>query len=252
MNILNRLYGVLCICVLTAPALAQESLPCVNRIFSLSVHVFLNDDENPMTTPTDFQDEIDVLNKAFAPICISFEACEYEEIDNRRYARLIKNADWEDIKTLHNNPHTINIYVFEFVKNPLRETGFADVSGITSLSNKGIGLYFINRLTTQMGGYFGLLDTNSGYSEKLVDRRNCTTAGDMVCDTPADPFEGELKDHYNINSCLFISKKKDANDTYYDPLVDNFMSPYYCAPLSFTNGQYKRMINFCNAAPVYW
>ncbi|MEN0048976.1 MAG: T9SS type A sorting domain-containing protein [Bacteroidota bacterium] len=81
------------------------------------------------------------------------------------------------------------------------------------------------------GLYFSLYPTHrnstgSGYSDELVDRLNnpnCATAGDELCDTPADP--GFYRSGaYDRNTCSYVGNFLDANQDGYVPMEDNIMS----------------------------
>jgi len=55
----------------------------------------------------------------------------------------------------------------------------------------------------------------------LVNGTNCSTAGDDLCDTPADPGLSTL----NVSStCNYIGLTTDANNQQYMPKLRNIMS----------------------------
>ena len=61
----------------------------------------------------------------------------------------------------------------------------------------------------EFGHYFSLFHThgptNSAITTELVDGSNCTTSGDELCDTPADPnLSG------NVTNCLYTGGLFDA------------------------------------------
>lgn len=96
----------------------------------------------------------------------------------------------------------------------------------------------------EVGHYFYLFHTFGGsmfgqVSEELVDGSNCTTSGDLICDTPADPYPLVSVDPFD---CQYNGTVTDANGDLYQPLTDNIMS-YYPIPCweTFTNGQISRM-----------
>lgn len=101
-----------------------------------------------------------------------------------------------------------------------------------------------NVLAHEVGHYFNLYHTHGkssgfGFTDELVDGSNCETAGDDVCDTPADPGLGS----FNVNSqCTYTGSATDSNGHRFVPQVRNIMSysPIHCADL-FTEGQYIRM-----------
>ena len=90
---------------------------------------------------------------------------------------------------------------------------------------------------------------------ELVDGSNCATAGDLLCDTPADPFgqtnatpeelaliaQGLLVSAFYGPSCEFIYEIKDPNGEYYQPDMGNIMSAYPCK-CGFTQDQYRLMV----------
>jgi hypothetical protein len=82
----------------------------------------------------------------------------------------------------------------------------------------------------EMGHVFGLWHTHgkSTVPLELVTRgigANCETAGDMLCDTPAEPFNNDLGiSGYVIGgTCTYTGTFQDANDDYYTPDTHNFM-----------------------------
>lgn len=102
----------------------------------------------------------------------------------------------------------------------------------------------INGGTTEheIGHYFTLYHThgttNTGTTDELADGSNCATAGDRICDTPADPnLSGNVSP-----SCTYTGTAKDVNGQSYTPDPTNIMS-YSPGPCRerFTIGQYDRM-----------
>ena len=73
-----------------------------------------------------------------------------------------------------------------------------------------------------------------GTPTEKADGSNCSTAADMICDTPPDYNFG-----YCANSCVaYTGGAKDPNCLAVDPMENNFMSYYSgCADFDFTQGQ---------------
>ncbi|UFH55158.1 GEVED domain-containing protein [Spirosoma sp. KNUC1025] len=98
---------------------------------------------------------------------------------------------------------------------------------------------------------FGELPGNgtlgSGTTNELVTRgagANCTTAGDYICDTPADPYNKPGATLISVNGCVQYdpnSTARDANGEAYSPSLSNIMSYYFPCTHNFTPGQYDRM-----------
>jgi hypothetical protein len=74
----------------------------------------------------------------------------------------------------------------------------------------------------ELGHYFSLLHTHEPfYGNELVDGSNCSTAGDQLCDTPADP---RLSNSIVNTSCVYTGTATDANGDTYVPDPHNLMS----------------------------
>ena len=115
-----------------------------------------------------------------------------------------------------------------------------------------------NRLIPhELGHNFNLVHTfgevpgngtlGSGTTTELVTRgagANCTTDGDYICDTPADPYNKSGANLIYVNGCAQYdpnSTARDANGDVYAPSVENIMSYYFPCTHNFTAGQYDRM-----------
>ncbi len=78
-------------------------------------------------------------------------------------------------------------------------------------------------LSHELGHSFGLFHThryNNRITDELVDGSNCNSAGDTICDTPADP---NLSDRVNTD-CNFVLTMYDSNGDVFDPSTKNIMS----------------------------
>ena len=71
----------------------------------------------------------------------------------------------------------------------------------------------------ETGHFFGLPHTfnpDESQTTELADGSNCSTDGDKICDTPADPYLTDSDETW-IEDCAFVYEGKDANGDYYDP-----------------------------------
>lgn len=94
-------------------------------------------------------------------------------------------------------------------------------------------------LIHEMGHYFNLYHTFETFQgAELVNGSNCSTHGDLVCDTPAD--ERTNGTSYDQVACLYDGTATDANGQTYNPLIENYMSYYGSCNNSFTAGQATR------------
>ena len=233
-----------------------ESLPCLEKRFSLRVHVNdTPDGPQPFDTAA-FASMVERANAAFAPICVQFEVCEYLRVENYRY-HSHENHDADELIVLEGDPNRIDVYVpaidsSEFV------CGRASLNGIDDNANSYVMVVGSciapggTTLAHELGHYFNLYHTfETDFGAELVDSTNCATAGDLVCDTPADPYiiGSPIQWVSPLDPCRFVYAGVDDRSRFYIPHTANIMSYYdescHCG---FTRGQLARMAAACIAA----
>lgn len=93
----------------------------------------------------------------------------------------------------------------------------------------------------EIGHYLNLIHTfDRKNGAELVTRgigANCSTAGDLLCDTPADPngLPGN-----SSSGCTYTGTTVDANNQTFSPMTNNIMSYYGNCRNAFTSDQYNR------------
>src|SRR5690606_24085926 len=243
-GVTRKLSLILAVLVISLSSRSQtfDRLPCIDKTFSVVMHVVLDTlgDNNVPTAA--MQGAIDAVNEKFAPICVSFEICEVREIDNYMYNDFNTDSMYAEVQNLYGVQNRINVYWVEDIYIPEDVCGFASLGGITNLNSGGIVMKqagCFGALIHEMGHYFGLHHTFEGSGIELADGSNCATEGDLVCDTPADPYvHPDTMSKYVDDNCTFIFMAKDANGQFYSPHVSNIMSYYPCTCGDFTWGQY--------------
>jgi hypothetical protein len=219
----------------------QETLPCLNKKFTVVVHAFRDSMGNFNVSEPGVHAAIQGMNTYFEPIGVSFEACEFQYHDNFRYDSLQVPTKSGEMGVLFHQDYRINVYLVSFIPD---YCGFA-AGGLSGAANSNV---FIRKdcvgsgvFAHEFGHLFGLLHTFTGSGAELVNGANCATEGDLVCDTPADPYVAlaPLEDY--LDGCRFISTLTDANGDYYNPDVGNIMSYYPCGNCGFSWGQLNRM-----------
>jgi hypothetical protein len=129
----------------------------------------------------------------------------------------------------------------------------------TSASDAPLGNFRLGDfiIPHELGHSFNLFHTfapDSG-TDELVTRgvgSNCTTAGDFLCDTPADPLSLPGSNIIYVNGCPQYdpnSTARDANGQAFTPSASNIMSYFNNTGTSatcttdFTPGQQQRMLD---------
>ncbi|MCU0429728.1 MAG: M43 family zinc metalloprotease [Cytophagaceae bacterium] len=224
-------------------------LPQLNKEFQVIAHIVYDKDSNEATSPLMVTAVLNNVNSFFAPIGVSFRVCEIRSIYNFQYYDTIVDARVQEMVNQNFANNRINIYYLNSYKAPVGGKCYNTVAGT------GFIVIVDNSPTTvahELGHYFSLdhtFGTQAGTTAELVNASNCSTTGDRICDTPADPYtqsqgEGTFVD-VNAN-CNFIYAGRDANGHYYNPDVGNIMSYYVsCNDCPhFTHGQLLKMANY--------
>ncbi|MEM1121207.1 MAG: T9SS type A sorting domain-containing protein [Bacteroidota bacterium] len=191
--------------------------------------------------------ELDAINRYFRPAGFEFFFYGAPRFLQGRDIYTYNQAERE----IHNSnrvPNTINIYYLDEIGDQQLSqfaggistfpwdgdlsTRFIIMQKASSNGNGGI-------LAHELGHFFGLWHTHTPFNGlELVDRSNCASAGDLVCDTPADPNLGAT----GTNGCNYEGNFVDPNGDAYNPDPSNIMSyaPNFCLR-RFSGGQNDRM-----------
>ena len=239
----------------------QEDLPCLNKRFSLQVHIADSPDGPVPFDTIAFESMVERANSFFEPICISFEACNYFRVENYRYASHERNDAQEQIN-IYGDPNRIDVFIPVMDSVPFI-CGRATLEGIEEepdayvmVVNSCIGTGGTT-LAHELGHFFGLFHTfERANGNELVDSSNCATAGDLICDTPADPYVRGAPIQWTASDdpCRFVFRGQDINGRFYTPHTANVMSYYPEACVcGFTHDQLARMAQNCiDGNPNIW
>lgn len=207
----------------------------------IQVHVVVNSSGEKVDINAVYED-IKSLNKIYANENLQFVLCnnidyiysdEFFVIDNYQEQNRLVNA--------YNLPNTMDVF---YVANAL--TFNMPICGYASLGWSTDGYIFVlngctgyRTLAHEVGHYLSLSHTfETGLGVEFVNGTNCSTTGDLVCDTPADP---NLNQNINYSACTYSGTQKDPNGDVYNPLPKNIMSYYYTScTSSLTGGQLQR------------
>lgn len=189
---------------------------------------------------------IATMNTIYQPINLQFYLCSgvhYIDDDNLYNC----DIDTDNSQLILNNVNdAVNIYF----AGVLTASG-SQLNGISSFPSGNASANWLimyngavgngETLSHEMGHYWNLYHSHeTAYGKELVTRgagANCTTAGDRVCDTPADP----CCYFYNSSNCTYNGTAVDASGATYSPQISNLMSYYGACRTQFTIGQQNRV-----------
>ncbi len=170
-------------------------------------------------------------NVLFAPANMQFYILSIDYIDSDwLYFEIDTDAEIMVLRLLNRVDNAINMYFTENLsdedgtlcgKSSFPGTfpqGIAYANGCVALPDNP------STFAHEIGHYFDLLHTHeTAHGDELVDGSNCDEAGDLLCDTPADP---KLGDH-NVTphpDCVYTGTATDDNDDPYNPDTHQLMS----------------------------
>jgi len=218
-------------------------IPSINKTINVTAWIVKDKSRTPSHDSTDVINAIAGLDSFFQQMGVSFTVCKINYIDNWQFNTWDKTVHDDAARVLYYQPNTINIYFTGDIAVPAGAGGYAPLPP----SDDYIVIKTLGSLRHEMGHFFGLPHTFEGGNE-LADGSNCLTAGDLICDTEADPDPSGKKVDCD---CNYIGPPlRDANGDFYEPPTDNIMSSY--SPPSppcfggtcrcrFTPGQYLVM-----------
>lgn len=208
------------------------------RIF---VHI-INDTDGTggIDTATIYQ-ELRVMEEDFAPHNICFALVGIDTINDSFFTENLGD-DWDELRgeeLIEINAHSnaIDIYI---VPEATGHSGSAYNIPSTNFT-MGADRIGLRTMSHEMGHCLNLYHTHEtfgGRKRELVDRSNCATAGDFLCDTPADPNVSRSMDR---NTCTYTGRFTDDNGDTYVPDPSIIMSYGRDCRNHFTNGQGRRM-----------
>ena len=204
-----------------------------NKILNIYFHVIRRSDGTGGLTNTQISNTIQRLFNDYSQYNIQFNELGRGYINNTQFYN-DPYSNYNAIIRTNREPNAINVYFLS------PNVSLSQAENIPSLAYCIGGVYYrTSVISHEMGHCLGLYHTHSGSGcsdnancRENINGSNCSTCGDLVCDTPADPcLAGKVG-----NDCNYM-----GNDGY-QPDVRNIMS--YAPPgclTRFSNGQRKRM-----------
>lgn len=223
-------------------AAPQAITPPTDNPYYLPLTIHIVHDETGILgglLPGILETAIENLNRMFQPVGVQFFI--YGEIDHSiRDINLYDALTREKQNTLlgvNSVPNTINVYVANLGKLCGRGTLTSDSAPqgvllsdlcLENISDSGKG-NLLSLFAHEVGHYLNLYHTHEkALGVECPNGSNCKDAGDLLCDTPADPdlsspSKVDLNCVYN-NSVAPPAAKCGGDATPYAPLTNNLMS----------------------------
>lgn len=227
----------------------EEDLLGDMRTIPIVAHIIRRANETGGISETSINNAISTANSFYNNINMELEVCEFRFIDDDDIFYHTFSTEDDSIGNSNASYNVLNV----ISRNVSRKINiyFAQNSSTSwtyrpSLDNKRQHILLKNSHVTngitvshEIGHWFDLVHTHFNLDE-LVDGSNCSTHGDFVCDTPADPNLSGRTD----SSCNYTggSSIVDANGDTYNPDPSNLMSHASRSCRNrFSEGQYCRM-----------
>jgi len=216
------------------------------------LHIVTDDEGDTSITVDEIFSEIDEANEWLANSFLKINVC--DEINYINNSVLYNFVIEDDINILYENHQQdiLNIYFVESItSNDSGICGYTYMPGnpnqyydVIVMDNQCTNSAVNQTLAHEFGHHFNLIHThgpqNGVLTDELVTGTNCSSAGDRLCDTPADP-QLNSSNTSNVN-CLYSGTAVDEYGFLFEPDPSNIMSyaPQACRD-NFTIEQYARM-----------
>lgn len=253
---MNRLFLLIILTLLgTYESNAQYNIQfgsaneCYSKTFTIIAWVLTDTSNAANFSQSQLIDAIEGVNDEFSEMCVNFKLCDFNILPNHRQDTIKKGIHDEEISALYRKKNVINLY---FVKEIIDDgpdpgpCGYAPLGSTTEPNdtNKRDAIFLKKSCFTkdvlahELGHFFGLYHTfeTASFGVEFIDGSNCATAGDLICDTQADP-KG-----LNDGNC-HLSPQDSSLGRFYEPPVCNIMSYYNpSCDQFFTREQLNRML----------
>jgi hypothetical protein len=200
----------------------------------LAIHIVRRSDGTGGMTLNQLALAMRDLNRLWQPSGIQFFIYgRIDYINNDTYFNVANvRADQDALRQVNSVANTINVY-FTNLKDLCGQGSFTDdaVQGILmDISCAGVATN-PSTFAHEVGHYFDLFHTHETFPDdkgnptsiECPSGSNCGTAGDMICDTPADPdVEGKVDDSCSYTGSAANPASCDAGS--YNPPTRNLMS----------------------------
>ncbi len=189
-------------------------------------HIVRRSDGTGGMSLSQYFQSIDDANTYFAGTGIQFYSLGIDYIDDDFfYSGIQTQADIDALRSTNVVADAINVYYTPTLPGlcGISSFTFSSVQGIV-MNNACSGVpWDPSTMPHEIGHYFNLYHTHeTAFGAEFVDGSNCNTAGDLLCDTPADPnLSGVVT---SAPSCTYVGTATDGHGDPYSPDPHQIMS----------------------------
>lgn len=204
------------------------------KIINVFVHVINRDNGTGGLTNAQIDNWLSLFCSDYLAHNISIRVIGRANLNNTTFFNGMTNANYSNLITTDTHNDAIDIYLLSPADTYARASGIPGIALAVGGSYQGTSV-----LSHEFGHCLGLFHTHSGrgcddYTNcaENINESNCSTCGDLICDTPADPC---LSGNVNAN-CEYTGSSD------FHPDVRNIMS--YAPPTCLnrlTTGQVERI-----------
>jgi hypothetical protein len=189
------------------------------------IHVVRTSSGTGGITTAQLTSAFNIVNGLYTNANLYFKQCgTINYIDNSTYYDF-NQSNQSALTSPNNVTNVINIYFF----NSITSSSGAGLCGYAYFPGGPDVIMMANScaingstLSHEIGHYFNLYHTHeTANGVEFVNGTNCSSAGDLLCDTPADPV---LSNSTVSTSCVYTGTATDPNGDPYAPDVTNLMS----------------------------
>lgn len=194
---------------------------------NIKPHIIRRSDGTGGLTLTELNDALDDINAAYASMEMIFDYLQVDYIDDDEYFNEVRGSEYEDLRLINAVSAAVNIYfVPDLAFCGLASYPNAPIQGVL-IQNDCVGVPYEATIVHEIGHHFWLLHTFDDVNgTECVDGSNCATAGDLVCDTPAEPPVAFLGANFDFN-CDYFGAPTDppsCGENPYNPDGTQFMT----------------------------
>lgn len=205
----------------------SKSSSALNTI-PIKAHIIRTSNGTGGLSVSELEDAIANVNELFADALMTFVLADDIEYIDDNHLYHFHSKEESNMLEAHNVSGVVNIYFTDHIENEAQES----ICGYTQIEKRLDAIIMSNGCVTndsslahELGHLFSLIHThgvkNDQRTDELVNGSNCSSEGDQICDTPADP---ELT-YINVNNfCRYTGAITDANGELYHPDTHNIMS----------------------------